>query len=642
MNRWRWYGLLALGIAVACEDQGGAPTLDAAASPDAVTGDAAVDAGDAAGDAAGDVVAGDTTTPTDLSDAWAPDAASCATLGETVCVDPTHQKRCSATGWIVEACTSGTLCLDEACSAECRDQCNQGDTRTSGGTTETCALFSVAKNGPVAPSKTSLHDRARAYNAWLRQHHLPAGGLNVATFTDATLTKVAYWGGTGDSALWTGAYLGAEALRYKATQSPDAQQNMQKVVEYIHRLYTISGHKGYMVRYAAPVKNADPRIDAIYEQNHPDFFKVSYQGTDWFYRGGTSRDAYQGPLLGLALAYEQLTSEPHRQMIREAMVDLCMELIKDRKGVKITVTFYLNGAPITLPFNADLQYVVLNPTEFVGGGPAISIGSAQNPTDYTDSSTLEGIREFFPDYSVFLKQVPLLGALITFPVPRSGSTIMLSSILRIGMLVTKGVPAYATQHAAISAHYNANIQSWLGIMKLYLFTNAQCWEKYYGLNIGFMPVYNLIRMEPDATLKAAFQNDVLAGKMWPYVKNHKNVFFSYIYASHAASATTQGVINQANKQLAMFPAPPNVDRDIDNTGKYPASTKCEGQTSVAIDTSDRRPEYFAWQKHPFYLQYDGNPQTVWPGVDYLLPYWMGRVHGFLTDDAAGTCLRWQP
>jgi hypothetical protein len=244
---------------------------------------------------------------------------------------------------------------------------------------------------------------------------------------------------------------------------------------------------------------------------------------------------------------------------------------------------------------------------------------------------------------VFVKQVPLLGSLITFPIPRSGSTIMLSSILRIGMLVTKGVPAYAKQHAAISAHYNKNIQSWLGIMKLYLYTNAQCWEKYYGLNIGFMPVYNLIRMEPDAQLKASFQNDVLAAKMWPYVKDHKNVFFSYIYASHAASGkATQSVIDEANKQLALFPAPPNVDRDIDNKGKYPASSKCKDQTAVAIDTSDRRPEYFAWQKHPFYLTYDGNPKTVWPGVDYLLPYWMARVHAFLADDAAGTCLRWQP
>ena len=631
MRRSVLYPLCLLLIA-AC-DEGSAPLPDAAL-PDG--------ARDAPRDAPAAEAAVDTAT-LDVHDAATAEASidlqtgeGCA-AGATTCVDTTHQKVCGPGGWIVQACPAGTLCLAAACSAECVDECNEGETRTgSGGATETCKLFSVAKNAAVSPG-TGMHDRARAYNAWLRKHHLPAG-LNAAYFTDASLTNVAFWSGTGDSALWTGAYLAAEALRYQATGSADAQQNLQHVVEYVHRLFKVTGYPGFMVRYTAPVKNADPRIDALYDKTHPDFFTTSYQGTDYFYRGGTSRDAYQGPVLGLALAYEQLTSEPHRQMVREALVELCTELIKLRKGVKITVTFALNGQDYTLPFNADLQYVVLNPDEFVGGGPAFTVDVSN-----IDSSSVDGIREFFPDYSVFLKQVPLLGGLFSFPVYRAGSTIMLAAILRSGMLVTDGVPAYAAEHAAITAHYNANINGWIDIMKGYLFTNTGCWEKYYGLNITMTPMFNLVRLETDPALRASMHNDVLAAKMWPTVKNHKNVWFSYIYGCSAPSGTaTQAVVDDASAQLALFPPAPNAEHAVDNTGKYTANPACADQTATAVDVSDRWADYFCWQKHPFYMTHPGDPQMVWPGVDYLLPYWLGRAQGFLKDDAPGTCLRWLP
>jgi len=572
------------------------------------------------------------------ADAGAPDAA-CG-VGASSCVDVTHQRICRQSGWVVESCPAGALCLAQRCSAECTDECDLGQTRSSGGTTETCRLFSVAKNAAATPGE-GMHDRARRHNAWLRKHHLPAGGLNDATFTGTGYTQVAGWGGTGDSALWTGAYLAAEALRHKATGSPDAQQNLHRVVEYVHRLFTVAGHKGYMVRYAAPLPSGDPRVDALYLKNNPDYFAVQHQGKGYFYRGATSRDAYQGPLLGLALAYPQLTSEPHRQLIREVVVDLCTELIKERKGVKISVSFFVNGQWINLPFSADLQYVVLNPDEYVDGVLGFTIGSPENPTDLGESS-VRGVREFFPDFAVFVKQVPLLGALITFPIYRSGSTIMLASILRLGMLVTDGVPAYAKEHADIAAHYAQHIGPWLQIMKQYTFTNTQCWEKYYGLNISLTPMLNLIQLETDPALRASLHGDVLAAKMWPYVKDHKNVWFSYIYASSAPAGTAAQQISEAGAQLALFPPPPNVDRSIDSTGKYPANPSCPGQSSVAVDTSDRWADYFCWQKHPFYLKHEGDPLHVWPGVDYLLPYWLARSQGYLPDDAAGTCLRWQP
>jgi hypothetical protein len=636
MSRWLLSIGLVLGLA-ACDEQTAPPVTDGAA-PTADKGPrdaAAVDA------ATPDVAAPDTGGQ-DIQDMQSLDLpAACSPQGTIECVDPTHQRVCQATGWVVEPCPQGTLCLDEQCSADCRDQCLLGEMRTIGGTTETCKPFSVAQNGPV-PLSTGTHDRARSYNAFLRKFNLAEDAVRWTVFTDTSYQQIASYGGMRDSAIFTGAYLAAEALRYQATKSPEAQQNLQQVVETVHRLFQVTGHKGYLARFAAPLTGGDPKVAAEYDPNEPEFHKVTYNGQDYYWRGNTSRDAYQGPLLGYGLAYEALTSEPHKQMIRQDIVDLCTELIKDRKQLTVNVRFNLGGQWIELPVGMDLQYVVLNPTEFVNGHPAIQFGSDDNPSDYMESSVM-GMREFFPDYAVAAKQVPLLGSLIVFPIIRSGSTIMVASILRLGMLVTANVPQYSAEHAAISAHYAQQSTDWIGKMKIYTFLNSQCWEKYYGLNITMMPTYNLLQLETDPALRAAYLTDVFEAKMWPYVKDHKNVFFSYIYASQAAqSAATQAVATAAGAQLQGFPPPPNAEKPIDNTGKYPVSLDCDNQITVAADVADRQAAYFLWERHPFYLKLAGNPLVVRPGVDYLLAYWMGRAYGLLADDAAGTCLRWQP
>jgi len=401
----------------------------------------------------------------------------------------------------------------------------------------------------------------------------------------------------------------------------------------------VTGHPGYHARFTAPLASGDPVIDALYEPSNPFHHVVTYNGEQYFWNGNTSRDQYQGVLLGYAFAYQALASAKHKQMIREDMVALCTELIKERKATPITFRFNTGGQWWELPVKVDLQYVVLNPTEYKNGTPFVQLGTSAAPSDYEESEML-GFREFWPDYADVLKQIPVLGALIVFPIPRSGSAIMLASTLRGCQLVTENVPGYAAQHAAFKDHYSQQIGAWQGIMDLYVFLNAsKCWSSYYGLNIVFQPAYNLVRLEPDATLRAGFQQ-VLAGKLWPYVKDHKNVFFSYIHASQAPAATVQGVIAAANAQLALIPPVRFADLPFDVSAQYPANPSCPNQSSVAVDADHRPGSHFIWQRHPFTLVSPGQPLRVYPRIDFTVPYWMARHHDFLDDDAKGTCLRW--
>ena len=585
-------------------------------------------------------------TPPD-SKVTADQGAGACKVGASSCVGTTQQKICKTVGgkaaWVTEACPSGTLCLDKKCAAGCLDQCDLDATRTVGGKTQTCKLFSVAKKGSV-PLSSGLHDRARRHNAWIRKFHLPAGTMADSRFATTSYKKVVSHHGAGDSAIWTGTYLAGEALRLEVTGAPDAEKNVQALVEALHRLFEVTAHPGFLARYTAQINHPDPAIKMLYDPKSDRHHKVKFKGQDYFWSGNTSRDQYQGVMLGYSMAYDALTSEKHKKLIRDDMVTLCEELMKQRKKVKVTIRVHVLGKWQELPLAIDMEHVVLNPTEYKKGGPYIQFGTDAKPTDY-ERSTMQGFREFFPDYSAVIKQIPILGALIGgIPIPRSGSTIMLANVLRIGMQVTKGVPAYAAKHAAIKAYYLKHRKAWLANMKQYIFLNdaGQCWKSYYGLNIVFEPMYNLLRLEDDKATRASIAKDVLEAKLWKIVKDHKNVFFSYIYASQGPSpAAGKAAATAATKQLAQFGPPPHAVTTVNNTGKYPANSKCAGQSSVAIDVKDRVADDFIWQREPFKLVKTGDGKSVYPGADFTLPYWMARHHGYLTDDAKGTCLRWQ-
>ncbi len=576
-----------------------------------------------------------------------PDAGGACKAGASSCLSKTQHKICKKVAgklaWVTEACPSGTLCLDKKCSGSCMDQCNLDEKRTSGGKAQTCKLFSVAKNGS-APLSKGLHDRSRQHNAWIRKFHLPAGTMADSRFASTSYKKVVSYHGAGDSAIWTGTYLAGEALRLKVTGSPDAKKNVEALVEALHRLFEVTGHPGFLARYTAPINHPDPAIKKLYVASNPRHHKVKFKGTDYFWSGNTSRDQYQGVMLGYSLAYDALTSAKHKKLIRDDMVALCQELMKQRKKVKVTIRFNALGKWQELPLALDMEHVVMNPTEYKKGGPYIQLGTDKKPNDY-ERSTMQGFREFFPDYSTVIKQIPILGPLIGgIPIPRSGSTIMLANVLRIGIQVTKGVPGYTAKHAAIKAYYDKNKTAWLANMKQYIFLNdaSQCWKSYYGLNIVFEPLYNLLRLEDDKTIKGSIQKDVLEAKLWKIVKDHKNVFFSYIYASQGPqSAAGKAVATAASKQLAQFTPPPQAIKTVNLAGKYPANSKCAGQSSVAIDVKDRVADDFIWQREPFKLTKGGDGKSVHPGADFTLPYWMARRYGYLSDDAKGTCLRWQ-
>ena len=48
-----------------------------------------------------------------------------------------------------------------------------------------------------------------------------------------------------------------------------------------------------------------------------------------------------------------------------------------------------------------------------------------------------------------------------------------------------------------------------------------------------------------------------------------------------------------------------------------------------------------WERNPWKLVEVLEPNKLYPGIDYLVTYWMARYYGYLQDDATDTCLQWR-
>ncbi|WP_147430959.1 hypothetical protein [Thiocapsa rosea] len=462
-----------------------------------------------------------------------------------------------------------------------------------------------------------LHRRAVEHDAWMREHLMPAGGVMSAQFTDDTYSQVRSYGGRRDPAIWTGAYLAAQALRLQVTGAADAVDQVAETVRVLHRWWRISGDAGYLARFAAPADSSEAILATLPAEDPEVIRDVPYEDALWHWRGRVSRDQYQGVLLGMSLAYEATSDPGIRQLIREDVATFAEQLMRrERKRVKVII----NGAS-NFSTTIELQHTVYTDDETPDGIPILNIRTS--PFEAEGS----GMLGFWPNPTEIARQIPGLGWLPDVLLP--SQAIQLAATFRVALQVTAGVPGYEARHAALLAHYDEQVENWLAIATGWENTN-RCGASYHGLNIAFMPMYTWVRLEDDPVRRERLQRDVLRDALWSAVEDHKNVFFSFIYATQAAPEdSVEAVIAEHLAQLRLFPNPPQTAEPLDVRWKYPEDPECPGLSAVATDVDDRAGATFIWERQPWRLVDPGAPDMAFAGVDYLLAYWLGRQAGFI-------------
>jgi uncharacterized protein (TIGR03437 family) len=134
----------------------------------------------------------------------------------------------------------------------------------------------------------------------IQSRHLPFGTILDPIFAGPTSNQIIGYTRCGDSALWTGHYLAAEAFRYATTSAADALTNARAAVAAIQSLVDVTG-TDVLARCLVP-SSSPYEAGIASEEAANGIFTNAAMGDIWV--GNTSRDEYSGVMFGLGVAYD--------------------------------------------------------------------------------------------------------------------------------------------------------------------------------------------------------------------------------------------------------------------------------------------------------------------------------------------------
>lgn len=152
----------------------------------------------------------------------------------------------------------------------------------------------------VAPRAWATEADALAISANIQAIHVPYGTILDPIFAAPDSNQIVGYTRCGDSAIWTGHYLAAEAFRYQVTGSADALNNVKQAIAGINSLIQVTG-TNLLARCLVPLNS--PYASSIQSQEAANGIYTN-SSAGYFWVGNTSRDQYMGVAFGLAVAYD--------------------------------------------------------------------------------------------------------------------------------------------------------------------------------------------------------------------------------------------------------------------------------------------------------------------------------------------------
>ncbi len=148
--------------------------------------------------------------------------------------------------------------------------------------------------------------------------------------------------------------------------------------------------------------------------------------------------------------------------------------------------------------------------------------------------------------------------------------------------------------------------------------DVQSLGSYFKFNLDYISFYNLVRLQDEGDNRGAYQI------VRDYTAAHQNAFFNLVDralrgADSARDAETRLLLDQWLQR-------PKRDGFVDVTKTVPV---CGSRACDPVPVALRTPTDFLWQRDPFQLSGGGSGLVESAGIDYILPYWMGRYYAVI-------------
>ena len=181
----------------------------------------------------------------------------------------------------------------------------------------------------------------------IQQLHMPYGTILDPVFSSSDPASPDYsaivsYTRAGDSAVWTGHYVAAEAFRYQVTRSPEAFANAWRALWGIRSLLDIT-RSDVLARCLIPTDSPYDFPIQQEESGHGIYYN-KLGDRNYFWVGDTSRDQYSGVMFGLSAAYDMIDDAQMRAFIRTDVTRILNNLLSHNWNVimpdgRISTTF---------------------------------------------------------------------------------------------------------------------------------------------------------------------------------------------------------------------------------------------------------------------------------------------------------------
>ena len=196
-----------------------------------------------------------------------------------------------------------------------------------------------------------LADKARVFDRRIQLSNCPEGMVFDARIdTDGKFVEAR---SGGDSTIWTGAYVAAQAFRYLTASEPEALANVERSLRAFHKLHLISGGKGFLGRcFGRPE----------WFGRNPRFLPGTGEWNEYVYLPDTSRDQYTGLFMAYAVSQALPLSSETRRLVREDARAIGRNLVANNLALRAEI-----GSVTRFPFKVDPTYCYqdrINPHEW--------------------------------------------------------------------------------------------------------------------------------------------------------------------------------------------------------------------------------------------------------------------------------------
>jgi hypothetical protein len=443
---------------------------------------------------------------------------------------------------------------------------------------------------PDAVSKRDLYERAAMLEENYQAHHSVNGIIWQGRYADAADGEPSLYGTGGDSAIFTGFYLAGAVYRFITTGLAGDLDRVFEAARGLHILTHVSGTPGVIARCAFPAAQAakwrypeswQDRIERgyIYENpaDIPDIGNPSVCYPAMIYYTRATRDQLTGILYGIGVALAELDPEgcsPQTALAVQQVKDILQDVIRAVWG-RLEAT----------------GFVIKDHTGATGTTAVLVSG---------------------------LLRVQLLAVYRAALAQREG--VAAQEYKRIDRL-------YRGAFAGAFCMNDGNAEA--------LFNRRSLLDGYFSYNLRFARSFTVHLLEHDSRRRATV-GDYMKKHLWRYVQNHRNTHFNFLYAAASGDASGLDDAMRSLRELSLKPLR-DWSSPLRGTDCYPPRpVLLYGDVSAyVVPVHLRKPtEYFIWQKDPFQTG-DGAAYTEGlneaTGLDFILPYWMGRHYGFIDE-----------